>query len=101
MVHRVDPDRAGVWGRWNDGDKERIYGFEPVKAFWFTGVKEHGQAGEHTLIWYSLRHLLPYIIGHSGRVTEAQSCHLVNPVIPSVSTFTAAATCAVQQPRPI
>lgn len=45
MIHRVDPEEINVWGRWNDGDKDRVYGFQQVKAFWFTGEKENGQAG--------------------------------------------------------
>jgi hypothetical protein len=40
MVYRKDPSADKAWGRWNDtGDCSKEYGFEEVKAFWFTGKK--------------------------------------------------------------
>lgn len=41
MVHRSNPDAEAAWGRWNDvGDRQKEYGFEAVKGFWFAGTKE-------------------------------------------------------------
>lgn len=31
---------AGVWGSWNGQDETTTYGFESVKAFWYTGPKQ-------------------------------------------------------------
>lgn len=46
MVNRVDPSAEGTWGRWNDrGDRDKVYGFEQVKAFWYTGKKERPDVG--------------------------------------------------------
>ncbi|WVQ94843.1 hypothetical protein IAU59_001926 [Kwoniella sp. CBS 9459] len=41
FIHRFKKEKPGVWGRWNRVEEEldQEYGFEPVKAFWFTGEK--------------------------------------------------------------
>ncbi|WVF67244.1 hypothetical protein IAT40_001992 [Kwoniella sp. CBS 6097] len=41
FIHRLKREKPGVWGRWNhvEGELDQTYGFEPVKAFWFTGEK--------------------------------------------------------------
>ena len=65
-------------------EREKTYGFEPVKAFWFTGRKSCPNEGEFDA---------------SATLTQAPA-----PVFPaslSVSTFTVAATSAERQPRPI
>ena len=47
MIHRSDPTLDGAWGRWNDArDKEKVYGFEEVPGFWFTGEKLDPTEGE-------------------------------------------------------
>ncbi|WRT70092.1 uncharacterized protein IL334_007086 [Kwoniella shivajii] len=44
FVHRVKRGKQGVWGRWNVENEEiQQYGFEDVKAFWFTGEKSSPQ----------------------------------------------------------
>ncbi|WVR09572.1 hypothetical protein IAU60_006641 [Kwoniella sp. DSM 27419] len=41
FIRRYHRHKVGVWGRWNtEHEKDKHYGFEPVKAFWFTGEKE-------------------------------------------------------------
>ncbi|WWC72152.1 uncharacterized protein I206_106112 [Kwoniella pini CBS 10737] len=47
-IHRYESEkrRQGVWGRWNDWqESERIYGFEEVKGFWYTGEKTSPEEG--------------------------------------------------------
>ncbi|OCF34193.1 endoplasmic reticulum protein [Kwoniella heveanensis BCC8398] len=41
FIHRLKRGKTGVWGRWNhaEEDLDKVYGFESVKAFWFTGEK--------------------------------------------------------------
>ncbi|TYJ58015.1 hypothetical protein B9479_001374 [Cryptococcus floricola] len=40
FVYRKARKAAGAWGAWNlDDGHHRDFGFEPVKAFWFTGEK--------------------------------------------------------------
>ena len=46
FVHRSDRDRPGAWGSWNPEENEQVYGFEKVKAFWFTGKKANPGDGE-------------------------------------------------------
>lgn len=44
FVHRADRQPGG-WGRWN-AESDRQYGFEDVKAFWYTGRKNKPEDGE-------------------------------------------------------
>lgn len=42
FIYRANRAATGVWGAWNSRDEKDLskeYGFEPVKAFWFTGEK--------------------------------------------------------------
>ncbi|KIR34246.1 endoplasmic reticulum protein [Cryptococcus deuterogattii MMRL2647] len=42
FIYRADRTAPGVWGAWNSRDDKVLskeYGFEAVKAFWFTGEK--------------------------------------------------------------
>jgi hypothetical protein len=55
MVYRPDRAQEGIWGRWNaPGDKEKVYGFEPVVGFWFTGEKATPDEGAYLLPLLSL-----------------------------------------------
>ncbi|WWC91851.1 uncharacterized protein L201_006798 [Kwoniella dendrophila CBS 6074] len=39
-IHRFKRQKEGVWGKWNDTQAgNKVYGFEAVKAFWYTGEK--------------------------------------------------------------
>ncbi|WWD19768.1 hypothetical protein CI109_104232 [Kwoniella shandongensis] len=40
FIHRLKRDDPKAWGRWNaENERSTKYGFEQVKAFWFTGEK--------------------------------------------------------------
>lgn len=40
FIHRQHPLKEGVWGEWNkDKNKDSIYGFTTVPAFWYSGRK--------------------------------------------------------------
>lgn len=42
FIYRANRAAIDVWGAWNSRDEKELskeYGFEAVKAFWFTGEK--------------------------------------------------------------
>nr|XP_019043992.1 endoplasmic reticulum protein [Kwoniella bestiolae CBS 10118]OCF22922.1 endoplasmic reticulum protein [Kwoniella bestiolae CBS 10118] len=45
FIHRNDRGKQGIWGRWNEEEDGKVYGFDDVKAFWYTGEKSATEEG--------------------------------------------------------